>query len=236
MSAKTSFLTRMILWRPGRIHQNLERIRQAQIVDPLPNLWQLSLGVLRMWHRLFFRSETIGLSCDHPVRSGWRARLFCFRPIRFPFLLWEGSVAPFDLTGLMGTSDRLIRHLLGTHHEGEQFVYDLEILFCTPGALERLEEEARRVVEVDDRRSRWLRDLVVYEEYHETLLAEVVAWRQEGIRLTDQQKDDADISLRGYLSWCAKQPATPGETWQAWRRGGYSVGEGRRRMEEGGRI
>ena len=46
------------------------------------------------------------------------------RWLRGPFLLREGSIAPWDLSGLLSTPERLMTHMLGTHHDGLQFVYD----------------------------------------------------------------------------------------------------------------
>ena len=133
----------LLLLRPDRVRFNLEAVRQAGLVERVPNLWQIELGVLRMWHRIAFRPETIGMSAAHPVRSGWRARLLEKRPLRFPFLLREGSVAPWDLSGLLSTPERLVRHMLGTHHDGNQFVYDLQMLSIHPGCTEDLLGHAR---------------------------------------------------------------------------------------------
>jgi hypothetical protein len=193
---------------------NLTRIIEANMVTTPPNLWQLELGVLRMWHRILFRSDTIGLSGEHPVCPGWCARLFRNRAIRLPFLLFEGSVVPWDLSGLLSTPETLMCHLLGTHHDGAQFVYDLEILDLVPGQREELHRRAREVVKTDDPRSRWLRDLCVYENYHETLDKQEPA-------LDERYRNDPDIAFEPFLEWCARQPATPGETWRAWRRGEF---------------
>jgi hypothetical protein len=35
--------------------------------------------------------------------------------------------------------------------------------------------------------------------------------------LTDEERRDPDISLSGYLEWCAAQPSTPAATWRRWR-------------------
>lgn len=53
---------------------------------------------------------------------------------------------------LTSSPERMIRQLLGTHHDAEQFVHDLQILACYPGALETLREAAYRVVHEDSRR------------------------------------------------------------------------------------
>ena len=125
---------RLILLRPRRVLANLRAVHESPQDLPKPSLWQLELAVLRMWQRILFRSETIGTSVGNPVRPGWRARLLDLRGIRFFFLLFEGSVRPWDLSGLLSTPQDLTRHLLGTHHDGAQFVYDLEILSLHAGA------------------------------------------------------------------------------------------------------
>lgn len=210
----------LLLLSPERIVENLDRVRRAGLVERTPNLWQLGLGVMRMWHRMVFRSDTIGTSTVHPVRPNPRARLLQYRPLRFPFLLAAGAVAPLDLTGLASSPDRLIRHLLGAHHDGEQFVFDLEILSCYPGKLEELAAAVRLVVERDTARHRWLRDLTVYERYHENLLAAVERALAGELQVAAEHAGDPDISFAAYLRWCAARPETPAATWQAWRRGG----------------
>lgn len=213
---------RLILLQPRRVLDNLSAIDRAGVVDVTPTLWQIELGVLRMWHRILFRSETIGVSGVHPVRPGWRARILKYRPLRFPFLLWEGSVRPWDLTGLLCNPEALMCHMLGTHHEGRQFVYDLHILSAHDGQLDELRSRTRRVVEENDRRSEWLRDLCVYEQYHETLLHHVDRVVDEGFAGEDDD-DDPDITFPAFLRWCARQPDTPAATWRAWRRGEFSL-------------
>lgn len=210
---------RLLLLRPDRVRRSLARARAAALVDPTPNVWQAATGVLRMLHRIINRPETIGMSREFAPRSGWRARVFRYRPLRFPFLLWERSVAPLDLSGLVSPPERIARHLLGTHHDGIQFIYDFQLLALYPGSLERLREQARAVVERDDRRSRWLRDLAVYERYHEKLLAALDDAVERGIEVPAAYRDDADVSLVAWLSWCAAQPSTPRAAWTAWRAG-----------------
>lgn len=211
-----------LLLFPREISASLERVRAAKVADPMPNLWQIFMGVLYMWHRLAFRSETVGMSTSQPVRRTLRARLLQYRPIRFPFLLWEGAVAPLDFSGLASPPDRVIKHLLGAHHDKNQFVYDLEVLMCTHGLLEELHAAARAVVENDTPRSRWLRDLVVFERYHENLLEAVESAMRDGIVMSREDEQNPDISFRGYLRWCASQPGTPADTLRALREGRLS--------------
>src|SRR5262245_63462880 len=101
----------VILLSPARIDAALARIHAANIVPSTPNRWQISLGVLRMVHRLIFRSETVGTSKAHPVRATLRARLLHYRPLRFPFLLAERAVTPWDLSGLLSSKEQVFRHL-----------------------------------------------------------------------------------------------------------------------------
>ncbi len=208
----------LVLRRPEQIRANLDRIADAGIVERTPNVWQIFLGVLRMWYRILFHSEGIGTSLADPVRRGFRARLLDYRVFRFPCLLWERSIAPLDLSGLASPPERLMTHLLGTHHDGDAFFYDLRILACHPGKLEELRQRARDVVQHDTPRHRWLRDLCVYENYHEHLLV-AVERALAGDWQVKPQSPHADTSLESYLDWCAAQPSTPEATRIAWRRG-----------------
>jgi len=224
-SATLPLYARLALVDPGAVERGLERLRTRGIVDPVPNAWQITLGVLRMWHRIVFRSETIGTSAT-PVRDTWRARLLAFRPARFPFLLAERAIAPLDTSGLVSSRERVIRHLLGAHHDAKQFVYDLEILEGFEGALEELVSRTREVLEHDTPRSRWLRDLVVHEGYHEALLRAAERALEGELELSEAEARDPDISFRAYLAWCARQPSTPEETLQALYGGRYGVARG----------
>lgn len=219
--SRVSWHARLLLLWPRRIDAHLHRLVDAGLIAGAPTMWQMELAVLRMWHRVLFRGDTVGTCTAHPARRTWRARILRFRPLRFPFLVWERAVAPLDHSGLAQPSWRLMRHLLGAHHDERQFAYDLEILKAQPGALEEVRDRARAVVEGTDPRATWLRDLVVYERYHENLLAgveEVLA----GESLVDPAEvDDPDITLDATIRWCLAQPATPGDTWRLWRSGAF---------------
>ena len=208
-----------ILWRPDRVRDSLERIEAAGLVESCPTVWQVALGVVRMLHRIVFRSDTIGLSPHQPARRSLRSRLLQNRGVRLPFLIWERAIAPFDLSGLVSTPERLKRHLIGAHHDGDQCLYDREILASAPGALEELEEEVSRIVDGTHPRATWLRDLTVFEGYHEGLLERVRRVRAGESGLSAEQRADPDITFEGFLRWCAAQPSTPRETLAAWRAG-----------------
>lgn len=199
---------RALLGDPDRVVANAARMHAAGLVDQVPTPWQLSLAVVRMWHRVVFRSHTIGTSRT-PVRPTWRARLLRNRAVRLPFLLASRAVIPFDFTGLRSDPDRLIDHLLGAHHDGNQFVFDLELL-AGHGALDQLAARVAAVLDGSDRRAEWLRDLTVHVGYHEALAAAVARARTDRPAMTAAEAIDPDLTLRGLLAWCVRQPASPG--------------------------
>lgn len=219
---------RLLLLAPRRVQRGLDRVVPAGLARVAPSLWQIELGVLRMWERMLFRSETIGTCAEGRVRPGWRARLLAWRPLRAPFLLLERAVTPWDLSGFLASRQQIIRHLLAAHHDGTQFVYDLQLLRLHPGGLEELEARAAEVARGESRRARWLQDLVVFEGYHAALLAAVRAVRAGADELDPADAADPDTSLRAYLAWCARQPGSPRETWRAWRAGRFTLRHGLR--------
>lgn len=211
---------RLLLVYPDRVQQRLDAL-EALGVQPIPNLWQLELGVVRMWHRTLFRSDTIGTCTAHAVRPTLRARLMKWRALRFPFLVKEKAIAPWDMSGLAQDADRMIGHLLTAHHDATQFVYDLQILRATPGALQRLRTRLDGLLDGSDPKGAWYRDLCVYEDYHEALSAGLDRILSGDDELDPADADDADVSFYAYLRWCAAQPATPDATWRALRAGRY---------------
>lgn len=210
------------LLAPARVARGLARVRAAGLVDPCPNLWQLELGVLRMWHRTAFRSETVGTCTDFSPRDTWRARLLHHRALRGPCLFAEQAIAPWDMTGLFSSPERITRHLLGAHHDREQCLYDFALLSLHPGALARLRTRLVAVVDGTDPRAEWLRDLCVYEQYHEQLLHHLDRWLAGDTSPSAAVADDPDITFAAWLRWCAAQPDTPAKWWRAVRSGTFS--------------
>jgi hypothetical protein len=209
-----------------RVAAGLARARAAGVVDPAPNGWQLVLGVVRMWHRIAFRSETVGTCPGGAVRPTARARLFRYRAARLPALLALGAVVPLDLTGLASSRASLIRHLLGAHHFANQMVYDLEILAMHDGGLDALARELDEVLRGASRRARLLRDVAVFDGYHEQLHAALAAFRAAGPAYSPDEAADPDISFAAYLRWCARQPATPAATLRALAAGRFRLPSG----------
>lgn len=210
----TTWYSRLILVRPDAIRSHLQVVCAANSL-PEPTDWQLCQGVLRMWHRVMFRSNTLGTSAA-PVRATWRARALAWRTLRGPALFFDRAITPNDFTGLISEPAQIIRHLLGAHHDGAQFIYDLELL-AAYGALPQLRDAVVAQLASSSRRAAWLRDLVVFEGYHQQLLAATEHALAHGPAMTDAQARDPDLTLRGYLGWCLAQPATPLATWRVQR-------------------
>jgi hypothetical protein len=190
-----SWHARLLLLRPRRVRDHLADRLAKKLIPAAPTLWQIELGVLRMWHRVFFRAGTIGTARHARPRRTLRARLLRFRPFRAPFLIAEQAVAPLDHSGLVQPSERMIRHLLGAYHDENAFAYDLEILRADAAALARLRVLAESVVDGTHPRAAWLRDLVVFEGYHESLLDAVRCAESGNLRLTGAERDDPDVSF-----------------------------------------
>lgn len=213
----------LILTSPRRVAERLERVRASGMVDEVPNLFQIELGVVRMWLRVLFRSDTVGTSHAAP-RPNVRARLLEKRALRFPFLVREQAIAPLDHSGLVSSPERVTKHLLAAHHDKHQFSYDLEMLALEPGVLDALVARARAVASSDDPRARWLKDLAVYDGYHDNLVRAAEKAQRGDFGLPFPDADDPDVSFRAYLRWCARQPKDAAGLLDALRRGTLDLG------------
>lgn len=205
-AARVPAIYHLLLYKPRQIRRSLIRMRRAGLIEQVPTLWQVTLGVLYMWHRILFRAETIGVG-DEPVRPTRRARLLERKPLRLPFLLRERAITPLDFTGFASGPERIICHLLGAYHPGDNFVYDLQALSANPGALDELRRRVAAVVDTDDARSQWLRDLTVYDGYHERLLAAVDRALAGDFSVADEA--NADTTVPAFVAWCTSQPPSP---------------------------
>lgn len=203
------------------------RLRSFDVIlrERGPNLWQVQLGVVRMLHRVLFRSESIGNCADHPVRNTWRARMLHKRALRLPVLVALRAVAPLDFSGLLSPAWRIQRHLLAAHHDGLQFVYDFELLRANPGALDEVRADAEAIVSGRDPHAEAWRDVAIFERYHENLIAAIDAFEAGELRLGDDV-DNPDLTFFAFLRWCARQPSSAEETLQLFQTGEYTIADG----------
>ncbi len=215
---------RALVLFPDAIEQSLLRAEASGLVSSRPTLFQILLGIVRMQVRVASRPESVGTCTRQPVRATWRARALAPRALRFPFLLAERAIAPLDFSGLASSRERVIRHLLGAHHDGAQLVYDLELLSMHEGALDELLRRTRDVVQGRDPRAEWLRDLCVFERYHEELLETLEAFMEGRARMAPALAHDPDITLTGYLAWCARAPTSLTEALRRHREGSFHIG------------
>lgn len=183
--------------------------------ERFPSRAQVSRAVARMVRRLVVEPDAFGLSSS-PPRLNLRARLLRNRTVRLPFLLAVGSVVPGDLSGMRSSPAVVRRHLLGTHHDVMHGVaqarYDLELLALHPGELQGLRDECAAVVDGSHPRAALYRDLCVYQDYHEGLLALVDDVLKNGL----PYEADPDASFFAMLRWCATQPDAPPRWRSVW--------------------
>ncbi len=192
------------LIRPRRVQAHLEIIaaRQGQ---PAPTLWQMLLWTGHMWRRVLLDLDSVGSGGGASVRKTWRARWLRVKAIRALALIGERAIAPLDMSGLATDDDRVMRHLLAAHHDGMEFAYDLEMLSLRPGALARLRVQVEAIVDGRHPRGEWLRDLCVYEGYHERLLAGVDLALSGAL----PRSENPDTSFFAMLDWARSRAPSP---------------------------
>ncbi len=214
---RISPLARVLLYNPELVQKNLRLLYQHGHIEAVPNSWQVSMYVLYMWYRIVFRLDTVGTHATDKVRDTWRAKLWENRVIRVPFLIMEGALnGNYDSTGLGITVDRKMKHLVGAFHPEDNYIYDLALVASYPGKMEQLRRQVIEVLENDNDRTRFLKDLVVYEDYHERLLRAIDRVSSGDWSMVDPAKENnPDTSIANFAKWCLKQPKTPAETLQA---------------------
>jgi len=67
----------------------------------------------------------------------------------------------------------------------------------------------------------------VFEGYHEHLLEAVERALRGELSVPPEDASNPDVTFRGYLAWCARQPETPAETFALLRSGRFHVASGR---------
>lgn len=211
----------LLLWAPGRIERRLDALHARGVIPERPSLWQVWMGVLYMWTRVVLRPDTIGLSDGEPVRTTPGAERLQHRAWRLPALLKARAVNPLDQVGLGSSREHLLRHLVGAYHPGDNFLYDLQILDVEPGGIDELWARTRAIVDETDPDAVFYKDLVVYDGYHERLLAAVEAWRDAG--RDGRELEHPDTTLPAFMAWCARRPDGLAETLAAMRQGDFTL-------------
>lgn len=204
----------VLLWCPGRIERRLAALEAEGVLARAPSRWQVWMGVLYMWTRVVRRPETIGLATHEPVRATTGAKRLQNRLVRGVAVFRGRVVNPLDQIGLGSSDAHVTRHLLGAYHPGDNALYDLYLLHTTPGAIDALADAVQAVVDGTHPHAEHLRDLCVYEGYHERLLGMVRRWQAEGPPADPSMHPDT--TLPGFMGWCAAQPDGLGPVLRAW--------------------
>ncbi len=216
-------MRRLLLRDPPQVHTNLTALHGRGLIDEIPTDFQVAMGVAYMAHRIVLRPQTIGIAPDVPMRDTPRARWLSSRLLRLPFLVREGLIHPFELTGLATPPRTLRAHVVGTYHPGDNALYDLSLLAAHEGELDRLLEEVGDIVSGAHPRGIWLADLCVYEGYHDHLLGLVERSLTGDLEPVDPNVP-SDASLRGFVCFLCSQPRTPREALAALARGELRLG------------
>lgn len=203
---------RLFVHNPELMLKNLALLKEKGHIQEIPTLWQVIQGMAQQWSFTAANLEKLGHDQSHPVRDSAGARLLQPQLLRFIPLLIEGAINPWDRSGLALTPERKMRHILGTHHGGETVMYDMQLLDCYPGALESLRDQLNEILENDTPRSRWLRDLVVYEGYHEALKRVVDRALAGDFTVPEEAPPGDDYTVGSFVDRCLACPVTPEET------------------------
>ncbi len=205
----------VLLHNPELLQQHLRMLHEQGFTTGVPNLWQVYQHWALSVARAFKRGKVPGMDPDAPVRDTPGAQLLQFPAIRFWGLLFEGAINPWDYTGLALTPQRKMKHVMGAYHFDHTFIYDLEVIALYPGALEQLRDQCLEVLNRDTARTRWLRDLTVYEGYHENLLRCVERCLAGDFSVPDDLKDDRSVKVSYFVEDALALPQTPEATLQA---------------------
>ncbi len=212
-----------VLWRPDRLVDNLRMLYLRGHTEGVPNLWQVFQGTWFYWYRYFFRSGTVGLDTQHQVRDTFLAKMLQNKALRTPVLFAWGATGPrLDITGLAVPVDYKVRHLIGAYHPGDNAVYDLQYVDCFPGKLEELRDWVVKVLDEDTPGHRFVKDLNIYEHYHERLLWQVQEALEGRFSVAAENAHNPDTSTTVHVRWCLNAPATPEETAEAIAQGTYN--------------
>lgn len=202
----------LLLHNPKLLQKNLRLLKERGHIREIPTLWQVFQGMAQQWWYTVNNLETLGHDFENPIRDSIGAKLLQPHAMRFLPLMIEGAINPADRTGLALTPERKMRHILGTHHPPETVIYDLQLLDCYPGALDTLRAKLVAIIEGDDFKSRWLKDLVVYEGYHESILPTVDRAIAGDFSVSLPPRPGDDFTVGSFAERCLACPPKPDGT------------------------
>lgn len=207
----------LLLHDPRQLQKNLHLLKERGHIQEIPSLWQVVLGISHMWHFTVANVDAIGTSQEAPVRDNPRARLLKNQFIRFFALMAEGSINPLDRTGLALSPKRKMRHVLGTFHAtgemAQTVIYDLQLLDCYPGALKTLGQRLEKLLKQPDARDEWIKDMAVYQGYHEDLVPVVKRCLKGDFSVNvPTQREGDDYTVTSFVERCLGFPPTPQAT------------------------
>lgn len=150
----------------GELRARLSRLHAIGLVDRIPSRRQLT----------FAAADMLRFSILPAARDYYRLKRISFR---FHYLLrfLEDPVSMIDPVGLFSDEEAIIGHLLQSVHLNP--VYDLQLLQMFPGGLDRLEGQAREMVEGSHPRRETIAATIEDPAYHQRLLDFIVAFRRD---------------------------------------------------------
>ncbi len=207
----------LLLHNPRLLQKNLGLLKERGHIQEIPTLWQVVQGISHMWRFTVANVDAIGTSQEAPVRDNPRAHLLKNQFIRFFALMAEGSINPLDRTGLALTPKRKMRLVLVTFHAtgemAQTVIYDLQLLDCYPGALKTLGQRLEKLLKQPDARDEWIKDMAVYEGYHEDLVPVVKrCLKGDFVVHVPTQREGDDYTVTSFVERCLGFPPTPAET------------------------
>jgi len=191
---------------PGEVHDRLESLRAAGLVEEPPHRVQIFFGGLDMlrfviepFAREYYEREGISFAFHQLLR----------------FL--DDPVSMIDPTGFLSERDTIIGHLMQVVHLNP--IYDLQLMEMFPGGLEELEQQVAAMVVGTHPRHRTISAIVEEPGYHLRLLDYVRRYRADrsapapvraqGALRRDPAAAAAErtfATLPGFLRYCRRLP------------------------------
>jgi hypothetical protein len=187
----------------------LERLRRIGLIESIPTRIQLAVGaadMLRFW--------ISPASADYYEQKGIS---YGFHQV-LRFLDEPASLT--DPVGFFSTRDGIIGHLMQVVHANP--VYDLQLLQMFEDGLDELTAQLRQMLDGTHPRAASIRAIVEEPDYHERLLAFIIAFRRDPtipplLRSNVAASDEFSVlertfgSLTGAMRYFTRLPTSPRE-------------------------